>query len=231
VPRPVLSYEQALGTERLGGLRVAWSPRLSRCECDPEVSAIARAAAKRLIAATGMVEVDARAAVPDGSSAWAMLFSMDALAELGELWPARAGEMTPVVTAMLTIGEAATSPDLVAAGRLRHEVVQAVNRLFEEVDVLMTPAMPVVAFEAEGPMPQEIGGQEVDGPFATVCFVIPFNLSGHPALSVPAGLSSDGLPVGLQIAGPRLSEARLLAAAHALEQAHPWPKLAASYFC
>jgi aspartyl-tRNA(Asn)/glutamyl-tRNA(Gln) amidotransferase subunit A len=232
VPRPVPSYEQALGTEGLRGLRVAWSPRLGCCDCDPEVEAIARAGAERLLAATGMVEVDAIAqagAVPDGSSAWATLFSVDALAELHELWPARAGEMTPVVAAMLTIGESATSADLAAAGRLRHDVVQAANRLFEQVDLLVTPTMPIAAFDAEGPMPQEIGGRDVDGPFATVCFVVPFNLTGHPAVSVPAGLTHDGLPVGLQIAGPRLSEARLLAAAHAFEQAHPWPKLAPAY--
>jgi aspartyl-tRNA(Asn)/glutamyl-tRNA(Gln) amidotransferase subunit A len=228
-PRPVASFEDSLATERLGGLRVAWSASLGGCDCDPEVASIARGAADRLIAATGMLEVEADTAIPDGSSAWGSLFSVDALAEMGDLWPDRADEMTPVVAAMLSIGHSLATTDLAASGRLRYEVIRAANRIFGQADLLLTPTMPVVAFDADGPMPQEIGGRTVEGPFSSVCFVVPFNLSGHPALSIPAGLSSDGLPVGLQLVGPRLSESRLLAAAHAMERAHPWPKLAPAY--
>jgi aspartyl-tRNA(Asn)/glutamyl-tRNA(Gln) amidotransferase subunit A len=229
VPRPVASYEGALETERIEGLRVAWSSSLGTCDCESEVEAIARSAAERLIAAAGMVEVEAATALPDGGPAWGAIWAVDSLAELGELWPGRADEMTAVVSGTLTIAESLTAADLAGAGRLRHDVLQATHRIFDQADLLVTPTMPVVAFDAEGPMPLEIGGREVESPLASICFTLPFNLTGQPAVSVPAGLSREGLPVGLQIAGPRLSEARLLAAALALERAQPWPKLAPGY--
>jgi aspartyl-tRNA(Asn)/glutamyl-tRNA(Gln) amidotransferase subunit A len=226
LPRPVDSYERALTAHPLERLRVAWSPDFGRCDCDPEVAAVARAAAERLIAAAGMTEVELSVPIPDGAPAWGAIWAVDALAELGEIWPARAESLTPVVAGTLSIAEGLTPADIAGAGRLRYDVLRATQELFGQADLLLTPTMPVVAFEAEGPMPLEIGGQTVEGPFASICFVVPFNLTGQPAVSVPAGLSAEGLPVGLQIVGPRLSEARLLAAAYALEQVQPWTKLA-----
>jgi aspartyl-tRNA(Asn)/glutamyl-tRNA(Gln) amidotransferase subunit A len=226
VPRPVDSYERALGSHPLEGLRVAWSADFGGCACEPDVAAAARAAASRLVAAAGLREVELDVSLPDGAAAWAAIWAVDSLAELWEVWPAKAEALTPVVAGTLSIAESLTAADVAGAGRLRHEVLRAVNDLFREVDLLLTPTMPVVAYDAEGPTPLEIGGRTVEGPLSAICFVVPFNLTGNPAVSVPAGLGVGGLPVGLQIVGPRLSEARLLAAAHALEQVQPWPKLA-----
>jgi aspartyl-tRNA(Asn)/glutamyl-tRNA(Gln) amidotransferase subunit A len=226
VPRPVGSYEQALGDHALEGLRVAWSADLGGCACEPEVAALARAAASRLIDAAGMHEVEVPVSLPDGASAWATIWAVDSLAELREVWPSRADALTPVVAGTLSIAEALSAADVAGAGRLRYDVLCAVNDLFRRTDLLLTPTMPVVAYDAEGPTPLEIGGRLVEGPLSAICFVVPFNLTGNPAVSVPAGLAPGGLPVGLQIVGPRLSEARLLAAAHALERAQPWARLA-----
>ena len=78
-------------------------------------------------------------------------------------------------------------------------------------------------FAAEGPMPTEINGKEVHGGMAVVLAMLA-NLVNLPAISVPAGLVAGGLPVGLQIIGPRFREDLVLAAAARYESAQPWPR-------
>ena len=86
---------------------------------------------------------------------------------------------------------------------------------FQQVDALITPTSPVAAFPL---------GERVDDPVqmyqADVC-TLPPNIAGLPALSAPCGFSG-GLPVGMQLIGPHLSEARLLRIAHAYDQATGW---------
>lgn len=107
----------------------------------------------------------------------------------------------------------------------RYGVIEAVANLFEDVDVLITPATPNTAFVAEGPMPTEIAARKVP-PTMSAAFTIPFNLSGNTAASVPVGFDSDGLPIGLQIVCRRLEEDRVLELSHVLERLRPWPHLA-----
>ncbi len=85
----------------------------------------------------------------------------------------------------------------------------------------MTPTMPTEAFDARGPPPAEIDGFAVDL-LDAVAFTYPFNLSGHPAATVRAGLSANGLPAGLQIIGPRYRDDLVLQASYAYEQMRPW---------
>lgn len=98
------------------------------------------------------------------------------------------------------------------AQRVRTLIRREFERAFEEVDIVASPTSPTVAFRL---------GERVADPLAMylsdVC-TIPVSLAGIPAISIPCGLS-DGLPVGLQLAGPAFSENRLLEAAHALEGA------------
>ena len=65
----------------------------------------------------------------------------------------------------------------------------------------------------------ELGIDAIEG----ICFTYPFNLTGHPAISVPAGMDGRGVPVGLQVVGPRFSDHALLALAKVMERAQPWP--------
>ncbi len=92
---------------------------------------------------------------------------------------------------------------------------------FEKVDILLAPTLPIVA-----PLIDEndvqIGRSREDVRIALLSLTRPGNLSGLPAISVPCGYSSEGLPVGLQLIGRRLSETTLLRAAYAYEQATPW---------
>jgi aspartyl-tRNA(Asn)/glutamyl-tRNA(Gln) amidotransferase subunit A len=98
------------------------------------------------------------------------------------------------------------------AQKVRTRIVENFRAAFEQVDFVVTPTSPTVAFKL---------GERTADPLAMYLsdyFTVPMSLAGLPAVSMPAGLSQD-LPVGLQIAGPAFSEARVLDAAHALEAA------------
>ena len=92
---------------------------------------------------------------------------------------------------------------------------------FDTYDLLLSPTMPTPAFEI-GRKPSVIGGREVDPMWGFIPFTFPINMTGQTASSVPCGFSSDGLPIGLHIIGPRRSEARVLRASAAFERARPW---------
>ena len=105
--------------------------------------------------------------------------------------------------------------------RRRQELNRWCADTFECCDLLLTPTMPFDPPLAKGPFPSETEGRP-QPPAGVGSFTIPFNLSWNPAASVRAGFSRAGLPVGLQIVGPRHRDDLVLQAAHAFEQARPW---------
>jgi aspartyl-tRNA(Asn)/glutamyl-tRNA(Gln) amidotransferase subunit A len=118
-----------------------------------------------------------------------------------------------------------TPDDLLRALRRRDEILAGVAAAFEHVDFIMTPTTATTAFAAKGPPPFEVAGQRVGG-MGSVPFTAPFNISGQPAISVPAGLSPEGMPVGLQVATRRHADELLFACGLVAERARPWPKFA-----
>jgi aspartyl-tRNA(Asn)/glutamyl-tRNA(Gln) amidotransferase subunit A len=92
---------------------------------------------------------------------------------------------------------------------------------FSMVDLLVTPTVPFDPPPAKGPFPEEIEGKK-QPPAGVASFTIPFNLSWHPAATLRVGLSKAGLPIGLQIVGPRFREDLVLQAARAFEAEKPW---------
>jgi aspartyl-tRNA(Asn)/glutamyl-tRNA(Gln) amidotransferase subunit A len=94
-------------------------------------------------------------------------------------------------------------------------------RFFERYDVLLTPTAAALPWTVDAEYPSEIDGKPV-GPRGHAVFTPLANHAGLPAISVPAGWTEDCLPVGLQIVGPYLSDARVLRTAAAFEQARPW---------
>jgi len=109
-----------------------------------------------------------------------------------------------------------------AAYRARYQFNEWCRRTFEKYDLLLTPVLPIEAFAAKGPMPTEIDGKPIADALGAVVFTFPFNLSGHPAASVRAGLTNSGMPCGLQIVAERYREDLVLQASYAYEQARPW---------
>lgn len=107
------------------------------------------------------------------------------------------------------------------AERLRAGYWQRVRRLFERCDYLLTPTVGVPAFRIDRPLPDEVGGRAVAHFSDVFLLTYAFSVTGLPVASVPCGLTRDGLPVGLQIVGPRLREDRVLEAAATYTAA--WP--------
>jgi aspartyl-tRNA(Asn)/glutamyl-tRNA(Gln) amidotransferase subunit A len=105
----------------------------------------------------------------------------------------------------------------------RRVLVAEVAAVFDDVDLLLTPMASVPPFAAEGPMPTDIDGVTVHAGMSVVLGFLA-SLVNLPALSVPAGLTGGGLPVGLQVIGPRFREVLVLAAAARFESARPWPR-------
>jgi len=97
-----------------------------------------------------------------------------------------------------------------------------VQQAFEEIDLLITPTMPIPApsIDALREHPEALRPQEL----VLLRNTRPFNVWGLPAISVPCGFTSDGLPIGLQIAGPHWCEDRVLRLALTYEQATAWHK-------
>ena len=120
-----------------------------------------------------------------------------------------------------TIDTAVYVTDRFALERVR----RTINDVFAEVDLLITPTTPVPPItiaEASNMSPNPAGEVWLRN-------TRPFNAYGLPTISIPCGFNSAGLPIGLQIAGPRFGEGRVLAFAHALEQATDWHKRAPTF--
>lgn len=125
-----------------------------------------------------------------------------------------------------------TLRDVIAAGRkeslfayleandARRMLARTMQCFHEKYDLLVTPTVAVPAFDAERWTPEDFANYE--DMRAWTPFAYPFNLSQQPAITVPCGFTGEGLPVGLQIVGPRFADARVLAAAYAYEQARPF---------
>jgi aspartyl-tRNA(Asn)/glutamyl-tRNA(Gln) amidotransferase subunit A len=102
------------------------------------------------------------------------------------------------------------------AQRLRRLIADDFTAAFEKCDVIMGPAAPSVAFD--------LGSRSKDPVqmYLDDLYTIPINLAGLPGMSIPCGFGNGGRPVGLQVVGNYFDEARMLAAAHAYQQATDW---------
>jgi len=96
-----------------------------------------------------------------------------------------------------------------------------VHAFLARFDLLLTPTLAVAPFAVDGPPPREIDGEPVSV-LGWMPFTYPFNMTGQPAASVPAGFTAAGRPVGVQIVGRRHAERTVLAASAAYEVACPW---------
>jgi aspartyl-tRNA(Asn)/glutamyl-tRNA(Gln) amidotransferase subunit A len=219
VASPARSYVAALGRPPRR-LRVAWSPRLGYAAVDPEVLRVTTAAVHALDDLAWEVE-EADPGFADPAAVQDAFRYPGLAAALADRLPEWGNRMDPSLVALVEHGLRMSAVEVALAQLARQALVAGLHAFFRRFDLLVTPAVAVPPFPAGGPAPGAVAGAPV-GRRGWSPFSYPFNLTGNPAITVPAGFSADGLPVGLQLVGRRFEDARLLAAAAALEAARPW---------
>ena len=123
----------------------------------------------------------------------------------------------PDVVDALAVGRAYSGVDYLAALRARAAVIAGMNALFASgVDLLVSPTIPMTAPEY-GATEVSFGGEKTPILWAVNALTVPANVTGMPALTVPAGFGTDGLPIGLQLMGRPGADATVLGAGHAFE--------------
>jgi aspartyl-tRNA(Asn)/glutamyl-tRNA(Gln) amidotransferase subunit A len=224
LPSPVGSYVEALARLDLSGLRVAWSEDLGFAVVDPEVASLCERGAFAFASAVGAVLIDRPVVLGDYTLTYAYIEGVDKFVGVDRsLWETRLEELDPLSAPGWAHLSHNTLPEAAAVEAARRHLVSEIASVFDDVDLLLTPMASVSPFAAEGPMPTEINGVEVHGGMSVVLGFLA-SLVNLPAISVPSGLTAAGLPVGLQVIGPRFREDLVLAAAARYESAHPWPR-------
>ncbi|QFU84126.1 amidase [Natronorubrum aibiense] len=118
-------------------------------------------------------------------------------------------------------GRELSGVDVVGNQNNRTAVLNGIASVFDEHDLLVTPTLAVPPIRNDELGPTEIEGVETD-PIIGWLLTVVFNLTGNPAASVPAGLTDEGLPVGMQVVGPHLGDEQVIAASAAYEEVNPW---------
>jgi aspartyl-tRNA(Asn)/glutamyl-tRNA(Gln) amidotransferase subunit A len=224
---PLPAGEEALnGVARpQRGLRALWSRDLNLFTVHDEVAEIAFEAAAELAeaAAIELEEAGSEINLDASVEVWQLTAAVDPWVELPpEAWPAERERLEPVTEHALSASEHLTPADLARAWQRRHRLVAQVAALFERYDLIFTPATTTVAFAAEDSwLTAAMSNEELlansDTPLAMFA-----NLCWLPAISLPAGCNAAGLPVGLQVVGPRCSDYLLLELGSTLERVRPW---------
>ena len=220
LPAPGLSYVAALAEALPRGTRFGWSPDLGYAVVQSDVGAVAEDAAK-VFEKLGHRLVPIAGGPPELGREWGLLGAFELRSHLTAFLPERKGEIGRSLLEGLELAEKLDARAWGEMARKRAQLGDWCAALFEQVDFLLTPTVPYDPPPAKGPFPRETEGRR-QRPAGVAAFTIPFNWSWHPAATVRAGLSRRGLPVGLQIVGPRHRDDLVLRAALAYERERPW---------
>lgn len=218
---PPLAAESA----PLAGLRLG-APEDAYFAAEPEISSAVKAALATLAELGAEIE---SARLPDELAdlfrAYRGVQMPEATAAHIEAgwWPTRADAYSPIVRSRLETGGQLPATEYVLAQRLRRAFSEGMRALMQRVDALALPTLPILPPRIDQlDQPVRIGNSEFDASSALLRFTFPFNMTGQPALSLPCGFSTSGLPIGLQLVGRHLDEAVLLRIGHAYQQATDW---------
>jgi aspartyl-tRNA(Asn)/glutamyl-tRNA(Gln) amidotransferase subunit A len=235
-PRDTLSlprvegWEAGLDTFDLSGKRAVISIDLGSAIVEPRMTALLIETAEALIAGAKLRRVDVVVDLPQGGLEWAMSNLIGLAGTLGDRYPACNDDLTPEI--QLGMNLATYNLNVQTAGTtemFRIDVNERMADLFEQTDFIFAATNPDVAFAATGPMPTTVGDVDLIKEYGfnkaignNGALTIPANLTGNPAVSIPAG-TVDGLPVGLQVIGRHHEEQLLLDLARIAERERPWP--------
>ncbi|MEU1075068.1 MULTISPECIES: amidase [unclassified Streptomyces] len=200
--------------EGVKGVRVAYSPSLGgQVAVRPEVAAAVRAGVTRLAGLGAYVE-EADPDFADPVAAFHTLWFTGAARVAARVPSERRAALEPGLRDIAERGARYSALDYLAALDVRAELGHRMARFHRAYDLLVTPTLPITAFEAGAEVPEGSGLRRWTG---WTPFTYPFNLTCQPALTVPVGTDAAGLPIGLQLVAARHRDDLVLRAARALE--------------
>jgi len=201
------------GGGSIDGLRVAYSPTMGgAAPVDPEVAAAVRRAVD-LLAGLGAIVEEIDPGIEDPVEAFHTLWFSGAARVVQPLGQEQWELLDPGLREVCAQGAAYSALDYLAAVDVRMALGHAMGRFHSAYDLLVTPTLPITAFEAGVEVPEGSGHTRWTG---WTPFTYPFNMTQQPAASVPCGVSGAGLPIGVQLVGARHADAVVLRVAHAL---------------
>jgi len=225
LPDPGWRLEDLIETLNVAGLRAVWSPDYGYAAVDSEVEEIARGAAERLIADARLARVSREVKLTNAylHLGAVQLVNLEADFTASGILPDGYGMLSPIVRHFIDLTrERKNGIDAAYSWSMIHRLEQEVAVLFRDIDLLLSPATACRPYAADGLIPATIDGRDASesgvepfGPIANICW--------NPAISIPAGLTADGLPVGLQIVARRHRDDILLRLARIAEREWAWP--------
>lgn len=218
VAGPVPDYLAACD-QPVKGMKIAWSRTLGYAKPDPEIVEITERAA-RVFADMGceVVEID-RVLESDPIDLWMSEFYAGVGVRLKKTLTEQRDLLDPAVADVLKDALSQTSEEYYTKVFRRYDLREKLRLFFEDFDLLLSPATPTAAFDVGMNTPPNLLDRNI---VSWVYYTYPFNLTGQPAASIPAGFTKAGLPVGLQMVSKINCEVDIFRAAAAFEQARPW---------
>ena len=208
----------------LKDLRIAWRPYLGNRKVARDVMALCEEAVAMLDELGAVIEPMADD-FENTEPVWLLLTQSFWNARFRRYVPEFGARMSTTLVRQMDDGAHYSAAELQEAMFARTRIYRQIQCWFRHYDIIATPTLACTALAIDHDFfaPIEIDGEPTDTVRkAWYPYTHPFNLSGNPAVTLPCGWASDGLPVGLQLVGPHLGEARLLRAAALFESARPW---------
>lgn len=204
------------------GMRIAWAPTLGYAKPLPEVVRITEAAVKAFTD-LGCEVIPMDDFIGENPfDMWVAEFYAGVGAKLKNILREQREMLDPAVAEVLKIALDQSLEEYYGKVFKRYDFREKIRAKFESIDLLLTPATPVPAFDVGVDIPRELPETNI---VSWQYYTFPFNLTGQPAASIPAGFTSSSLPVGLQMVAKINHETDIFRAAAALEAARPWAHL------
>jgi len=216
---PVPDYRRAM-QEEVRGLRLGLPKHLFFERLDPEVRGAVHAAARSLEGLGASIQEVPLSRIQHAGPASFAIIAAEATAYHEHYLKTRAAEYGADVRARLMTGQFILAGHYLKAQRARQIIRADVDAALQQVDALLFPTTPIAAPPLDA-REVTVDGHTEDVRGWLIRCTRPINVTGHPALSVPCGLTAGGLPIGLQLVGRHFDEATLLRMAHAFEAVSP----------
>jgi aspartyl-tRNA(Asn)/glutamyl-tRNA(Gln) amidotransferase subunit A len=219
---PEGGYLDALA-EGLGDLRIAWSPDLGFAQVDPEVAEICARAVKAFAELGCTVEAADPGWDDPEETMWTGLWGPIYSSLLDEAdWDTWAGQVDEQLMELMREGAAVSALEVARADLARGGMWDRYAALMSDYDLLVSPTLTTAAFPLDRFCPEPLAGEPLRTQILGWLLTYPCNMLGAPAISIPAGFTSTGLPVGLHISGRMHADRDVLRAAAAFERIRPW---------